>query len=58
MSAQSRTERLRQRLREIEADAFIVNRDIHCHYFSGFAGSNTALLISEQQQQLFTEAVT
>lgn len=51
-----RLSRLRDFLREKGADAVAVNKEVNLHYFSGFRGDDTLLLISQNDALLVTDA--
>ncbi len=51
-----RLERLRGFLREKGADAVVVNKEVNLHYFSGFRGDDTLLLISQNDAILITDS--
>lgn len=50
-----RLARLRVFLQENGADAIIINKEVNLHYFSGFRGDDTALLISAERAILVTD---
>ncbi len=51
-----RLSRLRDFLREKKADAVVVNKEVNLHYFSGFRGDDTLLLVSPQDALLITDS--
>ncbi len=51
-----RLARLRDFLREKGADAVVVNKEVNLHYFSGFRGDDTLLLISKDDALLVTDS--
>ncbi len=51
-----RLSRLRDFLREKKADAVVVNKEVNLHYFSGFRGDDTLLLISPEEALLVTDS--
>ncbi len=51
-----RLSRLRDFLREKKADAVIVNKEVNLHYFSGFRGDDSLLLISQDDALLVTDS--
>ena len=53
---QERLSRLRDFLREKEADAVVVNKEVNLHYFSGFRGDDSLLLISPNDTLLVTDS--
>lgn len=55
MSAAGRVERLRQRLEELEVEAFLVTGLVNVRYLTGFESSNAALLIDADRALLFTD---
>ncbi len=53
---QERLSRLRDFLREKEADAVVVNKEVNLHYFSGLRGDDSLLLISQNDALLVTDS--
>ncbi len=53
---EDRLARLRDFLGEKEADAILVSREVNLHYFSGFRGDDTVLLVSRDEALLVTDA--
>ncbi len=53
---EDRLARLREFLREKGADAILVTREVNLHYFSGFRGDDTALLVSPDEALLVTDS--
>ena len=51
-----RLSRLRDFLREKKADAVVVSKEVNLHYFSGFRGDDTLLLISPDDALLTTDS--
>ena len=51
-----RLSRLRDFLREKKADAVAVNKEANLHYFSGFRGDDSLLLVSQSDALLVTDA--
>ena len=51
----ARLERLRAFLREQELDAVLVSKLENLHYFSGFTGDDTLLLLAEDDAELITD---
>ena len=51
-----RISRLRDFLREKKADAVVVNKEVNLHYFSGFRGDDTLLLVSQADALLVTDS--
>ena len=51
-----RLSRLRGFLRENKTDAVIVNKEVNLHYFSGFRGDDSLLLISAEDALLLTDS--
>ena len=51
-----RLSRLRTFLREKKADAVVVNKEVNLHYFSGFRGDDSLLLISSNDALLVTDS--
>ena len=47
---------LRDFLREQQADAVVVNKEVNLHYFSGFRGDDSLLLISQGDALLVTDS--
>ena len=50
-----RLTRLRSFLKVQGADAVLVNKEVNLHYFSGFRGDDTVLLISAEDAVLVTD---
>ena len=51
-----RLSRLRDFLREKKADAVVVNKEVDLHYFSGFRGDDSLLLVSAKEALLVTDS--
>ena len=51
-----RLSRLRDFLREKGTDAVVVNKEVNLHYFSGFRGDDTLLLVSKDDALLITDS--
>lgn len=51
-----RLSRLRDFLREQKADAVAVNKEVNLHYFSGFRGDDSLLLVSQNDALLVTDS--
>ncbi len=51
-----RLSRLREFLREKKADAVVVNKEVNLHYFSGFRGDDSLLLVSPDDALLVTDS--
>lgn len=51
-----RLSRLRDFLREKKADAVVVNKEVNLHYFSGFRGDDSLLLVSQNDALLVTDS--
>ncbi len=51
-----RLSRLRDFLREKKADAVVVNKEVNLHYFSGFRGDDSLLLVSPDDALLVTDS--
>lgn len=47
---------LRKLMTEHKLDAFIMNREVNLHYFSGFRGDDTILVITSDRQYLVTDS--
>ena len=50
-----RVEAVRELLEEEKLDAVLVNKEVNLHYFSGFTGDSTFLVISRQKAFLVTD---
>ena len=50
-----RIEAVRELLEEEKLDAVLVNKEVNLHYFSGFTGDSTFLVISRQKAFLVTD---
>ena len=46
---------LREFLKEKKADAIVINKEVNLHYFSGFRGDDTLLIISDKKALLVTD---
>ncbi|MBQ7515573.1 MAG: aminopeptidase P family protein [Schwartzia sp.] len=53
---EDRLARLRDFLREKGADAILVSKEVNLHYFSGFRGDDTVLLVSPDEALLVTDS--
>jgi Xaa-Pro aminopeptidase len=53
---EERLSRLRDFLREKKADAVVVNKEVNLHYFSGFRGDDSLLLVSQHDALLVTDS--
>ena len=51
-----RLTRLRAFLREKKIDAILINKEVNLHYFSGFRGDDTVLLVSADKALLITDS--
>ena len=56
MNVKGRIERLRALLTEKVVDAVLVTKEENVHYFSGFRGDSTALLVTHEQLLLVTDS--
>ena len=51
-----RLTRLRAFLRERRIDAILINKEVNLHYFSGFRGDDTVLLVTADKALLITDS--
>ncbi|WP_276673328.1 M24 family metallopeptidase [Selenomonas artemidis] len=56
MNMESRIERLRTLLSERELDAVLVTKEVNLHYFSGFRGDSTVLIVTADHLTLVTDS--
>ena len=56
MNMESRIERLRTLLSERELDAVLVTKEVNLHYFSGFCGDSTVLIVTADHLTLVTDS--
>ena len=54
--AQGRLDRLRHLMEEKELDALLLNKPVNLHYFSGFCGDDSLLIITRDKALLVTDS--
>jgi len=51
-----RLQRLREFLQKKKLEAVLINKEVNLHYFSGFRGDDTYLLVSQEKAMLITDS--